>query len=141
MMQGRGQEPSALDPTSALPGTIRMLSYVLKRILATLPVMGVVVVFVFLLVRIAPGDPAAIIAGDYATPETIQKMCVGLGLDTPIHVQFGIHVTNLIRGDLGRSLLYAVRPAHPALRGAARSEGAQAMHEELAALPVVRLVR
>jgi hypothetical protein len=81
-----------------------MLSYIVRRILATLPVMGVVVLFVFLLVRIAPGDPAAIIAGDYATPETIQKIRVGLGLDKPVHVQFGIYVMNLLQGDLGRSL-------------------------------------
>ena len=81
-----------------------MLAYILRRILATLPVMGIVVVFVFLLVRIAPGDPAAIIAGDYATPENIQKIRVGLGLDKPIHVQFWIYLTNLAHGDLGRSL-------------------------------------
>ena len=81
-----------------------MLAYILRRILATLPVMGIVVVFVFLLVRIAPGDPAAIIAGDYATPENIQKIRVGLGLDKPMHVQFWIYLTNLAQGDLGRSL-------------------------------------
>ncbi len=81
-----------------------MLNYILRRTLAMLPVMGIVVVFVFLLVRIAPGDPAAIIAGDYATPDNIQKIRVGLGLDKPIHVQFGIYLTSLARGDLGRSL-------------------------------------
>ena len=81
-----------------------MFAYIVRRILATLPVMGIVVVFVFLLVRIAPGDPAAIIAGDYATPENIQKIRVGLGLDKPIHVQFWIYLTNLAQGDLGRSL-------------------------------------
>lgn len=81
-----------------------MLTYVLKRILATLPVMGMVALFVFILVRVAPGDPAAIIAGDYATPDAIQKIRVGLGLDKPLHIQFGIYVRNLIRGDLGRSL-------------------------------------
>jgi peptide/nickel transport system permease protein len=81
-----------------------MLAYILRRILATLPVMGIVVVFVFLLVRIAPGDPAAIIAGDYATPENIQKIRVGLGLDRPIHAQFAIYVGNLLQGDLGVSL-------------------------------------
>jgi peptide/nickel transport system permease protein len=81
-----------------------MLAYILKRILATLPVMGLVVVFVFLLVRIAPGDPAAILAGDYATPEAIQKIRTGLGLDQPIHVQFAIYAGNLLRGDLGKSL-------------------------------------
>jgi len=81
-----------------------MLVYILRRTLAMLPVMGIVVVFVFLLVRIAPGDPAAIIAGDYATPENIQKIRTGLGLDKPIHVQFWIYLTNLAHGDLGRSL-------------------------------------
>ena len=81
-----------------------MLIYTLKRLLATLPVMGIVVVFVFLLVRLAPGDPAAILAGDYATPENIQKIRTGLGLDRPIHVQFAIYVGNLLRGDLGQSL-------------------------------------
>jgi peptide/nickel transport system permease protein len=81
-----------------------MLAYILRRILAMLPVMGVVVVFVFLLVRIAPGDPAAIIAGDYATPEAIQKIRAGLGLDKPIHLQFALYVGSLIRGDLGQSL-------------------------------------
>jgi len=81
-----------------------MLAYIVRRILATMPVMGIVVIFVFLLVRIAPGDPAAIIAGDYATPENIQNIRVGLGLDKPIHVQFWIYLSNLFQGDLGRSL-------------------------------------
>lgn len=81
-----------------------MLAYILRRILAAIPVMGMVALFVFILVRVAPGDPAAIIAGDYATPEAIQKIRVGLGLDKPIHIQFGIYMRNLIRGDLGRSL-------------------------------------
>jgi len=66
--------------------------------------MGFVVVFVFLLVRIAPGDPAAILAGDYATPENVQKIRAGLGLDKPIHLQFALYVGSLIRGDLGQSL-------------------------------------
>ena len=81
-----------------------MLIYTIKRVLAALPVMGIVVVFVFLLVRLAPGDPAAILAGDYATPENIQKIRTGLGLDRPIHVQFSIYAGNLLRGDLGKSL-------------------------------------
>ena len=81
-----------------------MLIYTIKRVLAALPVMGIVVVFVFLLVRLAPGDPATILAGDYATPENIQKIRTGLGLDRPIHVQFAIYAGNLLRGDLGKSL-------------------------------------
>ena len=81
-----------------------MLIYTIKRVLAALPVLGIVVVFVFLLVRLAPGDPATILAGDYATPENIQKIRTGLGLDRPIHVQFAIYTGNLLRGDLGKSL-------------------------------------
>lgn len=81
-----------------------MLIYTIKRVLAALPVMGIVVVFVFLLVRLAPGDPATILAGDYATPENIQKIRTGLGLDRPIHVQFAIYAGNLLRGNLGKSL-------------------------------------
>jgi peptide/nickel transport system permease protein len=81
-----------------------MLIYTIKRVLAALPVLGIVVVFVFLLVRLAPGDPATILAGDYATPENIQKIRTGLGLDRPIHVQFAIYAGNLLRGDLGKSL-------------------------------------
>lgn len=81
-----------------------MLIYTIKRVLAALPVLGIVVVFVFLLVRLAPGDPATILAGDYATPENIQKIRTGLGLDRPIHIQFAIYAGNLLRGDLGKSL-------------------------------------
>jgi len=81
-----------------------MLSYVLRRILAVFPVMGVIVLFVFVLIRISPGDPAAIIAGDYATPKAIESIRVALGLDQPIHVQLGVYVRRLLQGDLGRSL-------------------------------------
>jgi peptide/nickel transport system permease protein len=81
-----------------------MLAYVVRRILAVFPVMAVVVLFVFVLLRISPGDPAAIIAGDYATPQAIEKIRVALGLDKPIHVQLGVYVASLLQGDLGRSL-------------------------------------
>src|SRR5262249_52924588 len=81
-----------------------MLAYVVRRVLAVIPVMGVVVLFVFVLLRVSPGDPAAIIAGDYATPQAIAKIRAPLGLDQPIHVQLGVYVASLLRGDLGRSL-------------------------------------
>ena len=66
--------------------------------------MGVVVLFVFLLLRLAPGDPAALIAGDYATPEDIAKIRVALGLDKPVHVQLGLWLAALARADLGTSI-------------------------------------
>ena len=81
-----------------------MLAYAVRRVLAVFPVMAVVVLFVFVLLRLAPGDPAAIIAGDYATPEAIAKIRIALGLDQPIYIQLGVYVGSLVRGDLGRSL-------------------------------------
>ncbi len=61
-----------------------MLAYVLRRVLAAIPVMGVVALFVFLLLRLTPGDPAAIIAGDTATPAQLEAIRTSLGLDKPI---------------------------------------------------------
>ena len=81
-----------------------MRTYVVKRIFATIPVMLVVTVFVFALLRIAPGDPAALIAGDNATNEDIEKVRIALGLDKPILVQLGTWVSSLLSGDLGTSI-------------------------------------
>lgn len=82
-----------------------MLRLILSRLVAAIPVMGVVAIFVFLMLRLSPGDPAAILAGDAATPETIAAIRAGLGLDQPIWVQFVQWVGNLLQGDLGRSVL------------------------------------
>lgn len=82
-----------------------MLAYTFRRILAAIPVMVTVAVFVFLLLRLTPGDPAAIIAGDMATPEQLEKIRTSLGLDKPIAVQFFSWVWLLLQGDLGTSLI------------------------------------
>lgn len=82
-----------------------MLRLILSRLVAAIPVMGVVAIFIFLMLRLSPGDPAAILAGDAATPETIAAIRAGLGLDQPIWVQFVQWVGNLLQGDLGRSVL------------------------------------
>ncbi|MCA3359315.1 MAG: ABC transporter permease [Roseomonas sp.] len=86
-----------------------MWYYVTKRILATLPVMGVVAVIVFLLLRLSPGDPAAIIAGDDATSEDITKIREHLGLDRPLLTQFVRWIGQLATGDFGNSI-YLERP-------------------------------
>jgi peptide/nickel transport system permease protein len=75
------------------------------RILATIPVMGVVATIVFLLLRLAPGDPAAILAGDVASPEQIAAIRSRLGLDQPIVVQFVDWISRLLHGDLGTSII------------------------------------
>lgn len=82
-----------------------MLAYTFRRILAAIPVMVTVAVFVFLLLRLTPGDPAAIIAGDMATPEQLEKIRASLGLDKPIAVQFFSWLWLLLQGDLGTSLI------------------------------------
>ncbi len=81
-----------------------MLRYIISRIVATIPVMGVVALFVFLMLRLAPGDPAAVIAGDYATAEDIVRIRESLGLNEPILVQFGTWIWALMRADLGISI-------------------------------------
>lgn len=82
-----------------------MPGYIVKRVLAVIPVMMIVALVVFLILRLTPGDPAAIIAGDTATPEQIAQLRRAMGLDEPIHVQFVQWVGQLLRGDLGISLL------------------------------------
>jgi peptide/nickel transport system permease protein len=81
-----------------------MLSYILRRILSTLPVMGIVALFVFSLLYIAPGDPAAVIAGDQASPADVERIRQGLGLDRPFLIQFGSWLWNILHGDLGTSI-------------------------------------
>ena len=82
-----------------------MIGYIFRRILAVIPVMLIVAVFVFLLLRLTPGDPAAILAGDAATPAQLERIRTSLGLNEPIYVQFTTWVDQLLHGDLGISLI------------------------------------
>jgi peptide/nickel transport system permease protein len=79
-------------------------AYIAGRLFATLIVMAIVGVIVFLLLHLAPGSPAAIIAGDNATPAMITKINHELGLDKPLPIQFGIWAWNIIRGNFGTSI-------------------------------------
>src|ERR1044072_7052375 len=81
-----------------------MLAYVVRRILATIPVMVVVALFVFSLLFIAPGDPAAVIAGDQATPQDVERIRQSLGLARPFLVQFSDWGWPPMPFDLGRSI-------------------------------------
>lgn len=81
-----------------------MFSYVIRRVLATIPVMAIVALFVFSLLYIAPGDPAAVIAGDQATPADVERIRQSLGLDRPYLVRFGAWVWDILRGNLGVSI-------------------------------------
>ena len=81
-----------------------MLTYILRRLVATIPVLVVVALFVFLLLHLGPGDPASIIAGDFASPEHIEQIRAKLGLDRPLYIQFVEWSIKLARGDLGQSI-------------------------------------
>ncbi|MBB3995623.1 peptide/nickel transport system permease protein [Sulfitobacter undariae] len=82
-----------------------MLGYILQRILSAIPVMLFVALFVFLLLRLTPGDPAAIIAGDSATPEQLEAIRTSLGLNDPLLTQFFSWIGNMFQGDFGTSIL------------------------------------
>src|SRR5882672_8225267 len=81
-----------------------MIVYILRRLGATLIVMAVVALFVFSLLFLTPGDPAAVIAGDVATADDIQRIRAKLGLNEPFLVQFGGWVGRVLHGDLGTSI-------------------------------------
>ena len=83
--------------------------FLIRRLLAAIPVVVVVTVFVFALLHLAPGDPAAIIAGDLASPEDVAKIRAKLGLDQPLLIQFFRWINQLVHGDLGNSIF----SAHP----------------------------
>ena len=86
-----------------------MLTFIARRLLATVPVLGIVAVFVFLILRLSPTDPAAIIAGDYATPAQIEEIREKLGLKRPIPEQFVVWAGRVLRGDLGESFFFKKR--------------------------------
>jgi len=83
-----------------------MLGYIVRRLLATIPVMTVVAIFVFLLLRLTAGDPAAIIAGDSATTQQVAEIRQKLGLERPIVEQFFIWIGRILHGDFGESYFF-----------------------------------
>src|SRR5205807_2627910 len=88
-----------------------MLPYIGRRLLATIPVMAVVAVVVFSLLRLTAGDPAAIIAGDNATSQDVAAIRARLGLDRPLAEQFAIWVGRVVRGGVGGFLERLVLPS------------------------------
>src|ERR1700689_2028366 len=89
-----------------------MLAYAARRVLATIPVMLMVALFVFSLLYIAPGDPAAIIAGDQASPEDVERIRASLGLDRPFLVRFFEWLWQVLHGDLGTSIFTNLPVSH-----------------------------
>ena len=80
-----------------------MLQYVIKRLISTIPVLLGISLLLFFMLRMLPGDPAQVLAGQMASPEDIELIRHQLGLDRPIIVQYGLFLGRLVRFDLGRS--------------------------------------
>jgi peptide/nickel transport system permease protein len=89
-----------------------MLAYTLRRVVSTIPVMAIVALFVFSLLYLAPGDPAAIIAGDQASPADVERIRASLGLDQPFLVRFGGWLWHVLQGDLGQSIFTNLPVSH-----------------------------
>lgn len=89
-----------------------MLAYIVRRILATIPVMLVVAFVVFSMLMLSPGDPAAVIAGDQATPQDVERIRAALGLDRPFFVQFGDFLWRVVNLDLGTSIFTNLPVSH-----------------------------
>jgi len=83
-----------------------MFGFVVRRVLSTIPVLGMVALLIFLMLRLTPGDPAAVLAGDNGTPQQIAEIREALGLNEPIHKQFAIYIYDILRGDLGESYFF-----------------------------------
>lgn len=97
---GRAREFSLARPGAR---TGPMLTYILKRLLAMIPVLAGVSILLFFMLRMLPGDPAQVLAGQMASPQEIETIRRQLGLDRPVHEQYLSYVSRLARLDLGRS--------------------------------------
>jgi ABC-type dipeptide/oligopeptide/nickel transport system permease component len=83
-----------------------MISYMIRRLLQLVPIVIGVTIIVFLIMHLAPGDPAKIMLGVRATPESLAALREKLGLDKPLHIQYITWLSKVIRGDFGRSIQY-----------------------------------
>lgn len=112
-----------------------MTSYLIKRLLALVPVLGVVAVVVFLLIHLTPGDPAAVILGPEASAAQVDALRAQLGLNDPLYVQFFRWLGGVLQGDLGESL-FIRQPVTTVLADALGPTMSLAIMAELLALVV-----
>jgi peptide/nickel transport system permease protein len=82
-----------------------MLRYIIRRFFTIIPVLLGVSILVFSLIRLIPGDPATVMLGERATPESVARVRQQLGLDKPIHEQYLLYLGRVLHGDLGTSVL------------------------------------
>lgn len=85
---------------------MQILKYAVKKILASIPVIIIVVIFAFFIIHMVPGNPAEVMLGAEAKPEDVAALTAKLGLDQPLSVQFFKWAGNCLKGDLGDSIYY-----------------------------------
>src|SRR3569833_2586257 len=83
-----------------------MIDFIARRLVSIIPVLAVVALFVFFMLRLTPGDPAAVIAGDNATSDQIADIREKLGLNLPVWQQFGIWLGSMLQGNFGESFFF-----------------------------------
>jgi peptide/nickel transport system permease protein/oligopeptide transport system permease protein len=93
-----------------------MKAYLARRVLVAVPSLLAVTVLVFVAMRVVPGDPAVLLAGDFATPETVAALRARWGLDRPLVVQYAVFMARLVRGDLGESIVSELPVFHEILQ-------------------------
>jgi len=81
-----------------------MLAYSVRRILVLIPTLLGISIIVFLMLRITPGDPAELLLGERATEQALKEIREHLGLNEPLHVQYGMFLKRLMKGDLGETI-------------------------------------
>ncbi|MFW5986494.1 MAG: ABC transporter permease, partial [Halanaerobiales bacterium] len=82
-----------------------MTNYIIKRLLALIPIIIGVALIVFLIIHLIPGDPAQTMLGERGTPEKLEQLRESMGLNDPLYIQFINFFKDLLRGDLGRSII------------------------------------
>jgi len=83
-----------------------MLLFIIKRLLSLIPTLLMASVLIFLFVHLIPGDPAAILLGDMATPEDVEALKTEMGLNEPVYVQYGLWLWQVLQGNLGTSIFF-----------------------------------
>ena len=83
-----------------------MVAYIVRRLLSMIPTFLLAATLVFLFMHLIPGDPAAVMLGDMATVDQVEKLREEMGLNKPIYIQFGIWFVGVLKGDLGRSIFF-----------------------------------
>jgi len=83
-----------------------MLIYTVKRLMALVPTLFIASVLIFLFIHLIPGDPAAVLLGDTATPEEIASLMSEMGLNEPLWKQYILWFSNVLKGDLGTSIFF-----------------------------------